>query len=64
MIAATTDATVAYYPASALMTGYPLRREILEASREAGIAALKLDPQRRTLLAFGGSRGSRSINRP
>ncbi|NLE50663.1 MAG: UDP-N-acetylglucosamine--N-acetylmuramyl-(pentapeptide) pyrophosphoryl-undecaprenol N-acetylglucosamine transferase [Chloroflexi bacterium] len=63
VIAATTDATVAYYPGKRLeVTGYPLRREILEASREAGIAALKLDPQRRTLLAFGGSRGSRSIN--
>lgn len=63
VIAATTDATAAYYPGKRVeVTGYPLRREILEADRAAGIAALKLNPQRRTLLAFGGSRGSRSIN--
>lgn len=63
VIAATTDATAAYYPGKRVeVTGYPLRREILEADRARGIEALKLDPQRRTLLVFGGSRGSRSIN--
>lgn len=63
VIAATTDATAAYYPGRRVeVTGYPLRREILQADRAAGIAALKLDPGRRTLLAFGGSKGSRSIN--
>lgn len=31
-------------------------------SRAAGIAHFKLDPARKTLLVFGGSRGARSIN--
>lgn len=63
VIAATTDATAAYYPGRRVeVTGYPLRPEILEADRAAAIEALKLDSQRRTLLVFGGSRGSRSIN--
>lgn len=63
VIAATTEATAAYYPGRRVeVTGYPLRPEILEADRAAAIEALELDPQRRTLLVFGGSRGSRSIN--
>ena len=63
VIAATTDATAAYYPGKRVeVTGYPLRGEILDADRASGIRALNLDPQRRTLLVFGGSRGSRSIN--
>lgn len=62
-IAATVPATEQFYPGKRVVTtGYPLRPEILTASREAGIAALELDPERRTLLVFGGSRGSRSIN--
>jgi len=63
VIAATTEATAAYYPGKRVeVTGYPLRAEILEADRETAIRALDLDPARRTLLVFGGSRGSRSIN--
>ena len=63
VIAATTDATAAYYPGKRVeVTGYPLRGEILDADRASGIRTLNLDPQRRTLLVFGGSRGSRSIN--
>ncbi len=62
-IAGTVADTAAFFPGKRVVeTGYPLRREILEASREAGIAALGLDPDRKTLLVFGGSRGSRSIN--
>lgn len=53
-----------YFPAGkAVVTGYPLRREVTQATREAGIAHFGLDPARRTLLVFGGSRGARSINR-
>lgn len=46
-----------------IVTGYPLRREFAGATRSAGQAHFGLDPQRRTLLVFGGSRGARSINR-
>ena len=46
-----------------VVTGYPLRRAFTEATRAAGQAHFGLDPQRRTLLVFGGSRGARSINR-
>ena len=46
-----------------VVTGYPLRREFRRATRAAGQAHFGLDPQRRTLLVFGGSRGARSINR-
>ncbi|MBN2306102.1 MAG: UDP-N-acetylglucosamine--N-acetylmuramyl-(pentapeptide) pyrophosphoryl-undecaprenol N-acetylglucosamine transferase, partial [Anaerolineae bacterium] len=62
-ITATVAETGQFYPGKRVVeTGYPLRQEILTARREAGIQALGLDPARRTLLVFGGSRGSRSIN--
>ncbi|MCY3907407.1 MAG: UDP-N-acetylglucosamine--N-acetylmuramyl-(pentapeptide) pyrophosphoryl-undecaprenol N-acetylglucosamine transferase [Anaerolineaceae bacterium] len=48
---------------STVVTGYPLRQEFMAATRAAGQAHFGLDPQRRTLLVFGGSRGARSINR-
>ncbi|MDD4600772.1 UDP-N-acetylglucosamine--N-acetylmuramyl-(pentapeptide) pyrophosphoryl-undecaprenol N-acetylglucosamine transferase [bioreactor metagenome] len=43
-------------------TGNPIRPEVMSASREEGIAALGLDPEKRTILISGGSRGARSIN--
>lgn len=62
-IAATVAQTSDYYPGESVTeTGYPLRPEILEADREAAIQGFGLDPARKTLLVFGGSRGSRSIN--
>jgi len=62
-IAATVAATEEFYPGKRVIeTGYPLRKEILEADRAKAIHDLGLDPARRTLLVFGGSRGSRSIN--
>ncbi len=62
-IAATVADTEQFFPGKTVVeTGYPLRPEILSATREGGIAALGLDPARKTLLVFGGSRGSRSIN--
>ncbi|MBN1681868.1 MAG: UDP-N-acetylglucosamine--N-acetylmuramyl-(pentapeptide) pyrophosphoryl-undecaprenol N-acetylglucosamine transferase [Anaerolineae bacterium] len=62
-IAATAAETGTFYPGKTVVeTGYPLRDEIVQASREAGIKALNLDPSRKTLLVFGGSKGSRSIN--
>ncbi|MCD4685411.1 MAG: UDP-N-acetylglucosamine--N-acetylmuramyl-(pentapeptide) pyrophosphoryl-undecaprenol N-acetylglucosamine transferase, partial [Anaerolineae bacterium] len=62
-IAATVQATEEYYPGKQVVeTGYPLRDEIVQADRDAAIQSFGLDPARKTLLVFGGSRGSRSIN--
>jgi len=45
-----------------VVTGNPVRPEVLTATREEGLAALGLDPGKLTLLVAGGSRGARSIN--
>jgi UDP-N-acetylglucosamine--N-acetylmuramyl-(pentapeptide) pyrophosphoryl-undecaprenol N-acetylglucosamine transferase len=45
-----------------VVTGNPVRREILTATRAEGLQALGLAPDRLTLLVAGGSRGARSIN--
>jgi undecaprenyldiphospho-muramoylpentapeptide beta-N-acetylglucosaminyltransferase len=64
-IAVTAEPSKAFYPKGApvQVTGYPLRREILEATREAGRRILNLPAEEPVLLVFGGSRGARSINR-
>jgi UDP-N-acetylglucosamine--N-acetylmuramyl-(pentapeptide) pyrophosphoryl-undecaprenol N-acetylglucosamine transferase len=45
-----------------VVTGYPVRAETFALSREEARRALDLDPEEKTLLVFGGSRGARSIN--
>ncbi len=58
--------TVAGSLPHAQLVGLPLRREIAvldrDAGRSAARAALGLDPDRPTLLVFGGSQGARSLN--
>jgi UDP-N-acetylglucosamine--N-acetylmuramyl-(pentapeptide) pyrophosphoryl-undecaprenol N-acetylglucosamine transferase len=62
-VATTAEESFVYFePGQAVATGYPLRKEVLAATRAAGIAHFRLDPARKTLLVFGGSRGARSIN--
>lgn len=65
VITATVGDTARYYPAhkQVIETGYPLRSELLTATREAAIEHFGLDANQRTLLVFGGSRGSRALNR-
>jgi undecaprenyldiphospho-muramoylpentapeptide beta-N-acetylglucosaminyltransferase len=65
VIAVTAEPSRMFYPQGApvIVTGYPLRREILEATREAGRRTLGLPPEAPMMLVFGGSRGARSINR-
>jgi undecaprenyldiphospho-muramoylpentapeptide beta-N-acetylglucosaminyltransferase len=46
-----------------VVTGYPVRPKLTTARREEAISLFRLDPQRRTLLVTGGSRGARSLNR-
>ncbi len=48
--------------ARTLVTGNPVRPEILSATREEGTARLGLDPARPTLLVMGGSRGAERVN--
>ncbi len=45
------------------VSGNPIRRSLLRQDRQGAYEALSLDPSRRTLLVFGGSRGASSINR-
>lgn len=48
------------------VVGNPIRPELAHldraALRDQGLAAFDLDPERRTLFAFGGSHGARSLN--
>lgn len=46
-----------------ILTGLPVRKEILEVNREQARRNLELQEGRFTLIAFGGSRGARSINK-
>ena len=58
------DEAAAYFPGKAVVTGYPVRPEILALAgkRDEARAAMKLDADMPVLLVFGGSRGARSIN--
>jgi len=63
-VAVTFPEVLGYFPAhKAVVTGYPVRRELLNASREEAMRAFGLEEGLKTLLVFGGSRGARSINR-
>ncbi len=45
-----------------VVTGNPVRRSVVEASREAGRAAFGVGPDEVMLLVFGGSLGARHLN--
>lgn len=45
-----------------VVTGYPLRARLKAAACEDGVSAFNLDSERKTLLVFGGSQGSRAVN--
>lgn len=62
-VALTVEESKVYFPNNqTIVTGYPLRQLMLEATRQAAITHFGLHPNRKTLLVFGGSRGSRAIN--
>jgi len=46
-----------------VVTGNPIRDDVISVSREQGLEAFGLDPDKLTVLVSGGSRGARSINR-
>jgi len=63
-VAVTFPEALGYFPSrKGVVTGYPVRRELLEARREKAIRAFGLEENLKTVLVFGGSRGARSINR-
>jgi UDP-N-acetylglucosamine--N-acetylmuramyl-(pentapeptide) pyrophosphoryl-undecaprenol N-acetylglucosamine transferase len=45
------------------VTGVPVRPGLLEIGRQSGAGRFELDPGRRTVFVFGGSRGASSINK-
>jgi UDP-N-acetylglucosamine--N-acetylmuramyl-(pentapeptide) pyrophosphoryl-undecaprenol N-acetylglucosamine transferase len=52
-----------WFGGKAVVTGYPVRRELFEADKAASRAALGLAADLPVLLVMGGSRGAASINR-
>lgn len=64
-IAVSVEQTRSYTPPGkpVLVSGYPVRLEMLKWTREKALQALNLDPALPSLLVFGGSKGARSINR-
>ena len=62
-IAVTSEESCRYFDRSkVVVTGYPVRPEILTLSRAEARQALGLDLRSKVLLVFGGSQGARSIN--
>ena len=45
------------------VTGVPTRAALLKPTREGGIRMFNLEPDRKTVFIFGGSRGASSINK-
>lgn len=64
VITCTAQDTEKFYPyhKQVIETGYPLREGLLHVNRQEGLAYFGLDADKRTLLVFGGSRGSLAIN--
>jgi UDP-N-acetylglucosamine--N-acetylmuramyl-(pentapeptide) pyrophosphoryl-undecaprenol N-acetylglucosamine transferase len=52
-----------YFGRKAVVTGYPVRPELLQIDKNTARLTLGLAPDLPVLLVFGGSRGARSINR-
>ena len=62
-IACSVDGSLPFLNASkAVVTGYPVRRQFFEATREEGIRRFGLEPEVQTLLIAGGSQGAHQIN--
>ena len=61
-IAVSAEESQKYFKSNVVVTGYPLRSDLLEWTRESGRAALELNDELPALLVMGGSKGARSIN--
>lgn len=64
-VAVTFDESIKYfkYPDKVIKTGNPIRREILNIDKEEAYKKLDLDPNKLTILSFGGSGGQSSLNK-
>ncbi|GAB4521536.1 MAG: UDP-N-acetylglucosamine--N-acetylmuramyl-(pentapeptide) pyrophosphoryl-undecaprenol N-acetylglucosamine transferase [Anaerolineae bacterium] len=51
-----------FRPGQTVVTGYPLRSEILNVDWDRAMRYFSLDAARPVLLVFGGSRGARAVN--
>lgn len=62
-VAAGPPEAAVYFPVrKTVITGNPIRREIMLAKREDALATFGLDPRKKTVLVSGGSQGAHSIN--
>ncbi len=57
--------TLSYFPNTGVLTGYPIRKRISRISREEALkkSDLGIPEGRKVIFVFGGSQGSRAINR-
>lgn len=63
-IAVGAEAALKHFPREkAVFTGNPIRRAVMEASREDGLKEFGFDGDKLIVLISGGSRGARAINR-
>ena len=63
-IAVGSERALKYFPREkTIYTGNPIRREVLKARREEGLAYFKFEEKKPVVLISGGSRGARSINK-
>lgn len=52
-----------YFPfKKIILTGNPIRAELLQGSKDQAVKIFNLDPAKQTILVLGGSQGARSIN--
>ena len=65
MVMVTFPETLAYFPKNGVSVGYPLRRRIARVNREEARKkiSLQIPEGRKIVLVFGGSQGSRTMNR-
>jgi UDP-N-acetylglucosamine--N-acetylmuramyl-(pentapeptide) pyrophosphoryl-undecaprenol N-acetylglucosamine transferase len=62
-VAVTSEESYHFFPREkVVVSGYPVRSEVFDLERAEARRLLGLDPEAKTLLVFGGSRGARSIN--
>lgn len=62
-VACSVHDTLAHLPRlDTVVTGYPVRQQFIEATREGGQTRFGLDPQLQTVLVTGGSHGAHHIN--
>ena len=61
-ITVTTPESRAYFKKDVIVSGYPLRPELLSWKRKTARSAMKLSSTKPTLLVYGGSKGAHSLN--